>query len=265
MTSGAERKRNGAGAVGLADDRPEVVVRGGIGLEEARRAEGAVRAVLARLDEPARFVRLRLAAQGEPGGPVRVLVQATVLVHGQKVRVQCAGPTVDAAMDQLCGGLGNRVEHAVRRPSGLPATDAPGRHLAYSAYPARPGAERMIMRCKTVHPAVRTVDGAALELDLLDHEFHLFVEAGSGQVSVLYRAPGGYRLLQANPRPDMVVHGGVPVRPSLTPAPRLTVPDAAHAMDESGRSFLFFIDADSGRSHVLYRRYDGHYAMLSTR
>jgi len=261
MTIEAERERARAGAAVAVDDRPETVVRGGVGAAQARQAEDAVRAVLAGLDEPAQFVRLRLTAQAEPGGPSRVLAQATVLVHGQAVRVQRDGPTVDAAVDQLCGCLRDRIEPAARHPSGLPASGTPSRHPPYVV---RPEADRMIMRCKTVRPEAHTVDGAALEMGLLDHEFHLFIECGSGQVSVLYRTPDGYRLLQANPRPDRMVHGAVPVRPSLCAAPRMTVTDAAHEMDGSGRSFLFFVDADGGRSHVLYRRYDGHYAMLTT-
>ena len=262
MTIEAERDRNRARAAAAVADRPEVVVRGGVGPAQARQAEGAVRAVLARLDEPAQFVRLRLTEQAEPGGAPRVLAQATVLVHGQAVRVQRAGPTVGAAVDQLCDCLTDRLDPAARRDSRLPVSGTPSRHPPYVM---RPQDDRMIMRCKTVRPEVHTVDGAALEMDLLDHEFHLFIEAGSGQVSVLYRTLDGYRLLQANPRPDRLVHGGVPVRPSLCAAPRMAVTDAAHEMDRSGRSFLFFTDADSGRNHVLYRRYDGHYALLTTR
>jgi hypothetical protein len=262
MTIEARPEWNRSGSAAAVADRPEVVVRGGVGAAQARQAEEAVRAVLARLDEPAQFVRLRLTAQAEPGGPAPVLAQATVLVHGQAVRVQQAGPTVDAAVEQLCGCLRDRIEPAVRHVSELPGSGTPSRHPPYLALPQ---ADRVILRCKTVRPEVRTVDGAALEMGLLDHDFHLFVEAGSGQVSVLYRTLDGYRVLQANPRPDRVVHGTAPVRLSLCAAPRMTVTDAAHEMDGSGRSFLFFVDADSGRSHVLYRRYDGHYGMLTTR
>jgi hypothetical protein len=98
----------------------------------------------------------------------------------------------------------------------------------------------------------------------MDDEFHLFTEVGSGQDSVLYRAGDtGYRLAQIAPRPDDVRMSTTPVTVSAQPAPRLTVDEAVNRLELTGLPFVFFLDADHARGQVLYRRYDGHYGLIT--
>ncbi len=87
-----------------------------------------------------------------------------------------------------------------------------------------------------------TVDEAALEMDLLDYDFHLFTEKGTGTAGVLYRAgPTGYRLAPVAPVPaDQLRPLELPVTISPQPTPCLTVEEATERL---GLPFLFFIDA----------------------
>ena len=39
--------------------------------------------------------------------------------------------------------------------------------------------------------------------------------------------------------------------------------DALSALDESGAPFIAFVDAERGRLHVAYRRYDGHHGLVT--
>ena len=107
-----------------------------------------------------------------------------------------------------------------------------------------------------------TVDEAALEMDLLDYDFHLFTEKGTGTASVLYRAgPTGYRLAPVAPAPaDQLSPFELPVTISPQPARCLTVEQATERL---GLPFLFFIDAAQGRASVLYHRCDGHYGLIT--
>ena len=62
------------------------------------------------------------------------------------------------------------------------------------------------MQHKTVSPAACSVDEAVVEMDDLDHDFHLFVEVGRGVDSLVYRAgPTGLRLAQIDGRAGEVV------------------------------------------------------------
>src|SRR5690606_26951060 len=102
-------------------------------------------------------------------------------------------------------------------------------------------------------------------MELLDYDFHLFTEEGTGMASVLYReGPTGYRLSQVAPTSeDQLAPFELPVTISSTPPPCLTVDQATERLNLTGLPFLFFIDAAQGRASVLYRRYDGHYGLIT--
>ena len=102
-------------------------------------------------------------------------------------------------------------------------------------------------------------------MDLLDYDFHLFTEIGTGTAGVLYRAGAtGYRLALVAPGlADQVDTSGLPVTISPQPLPCLTEEEAADRLGLLGLPFLFFIDAAQGRASVLYHRYDGHYGLIT--
>jgi Sigma 54 modulation/S30EA ribosomal protein C terminus len=78
-------------------------------------------------------------------------------------------------------------------------------------------------------PLPCTVDEAVAEMDDLDHDFHLFVEAGRGVDSIVHRTdPTGVRLAQVDGHADAVAPGAVPVTLSTVPAPLF---DTAEAVD----------------------------------
>jgi hypothetical protein len=41
------------------------------------------------------------------------------------------------------------------------------------------------------------------------------------------------------------------------------VSDALARLDATGAPFVFLADADTGRGNVVYRRYDGHYGLIT--
>ena len=101
-------------------------------------------------------------------------------------------------------------------------------------------------------------------MDLLDYEFHLFTERGTGIASVLYRAgPTGYRLAQViPPSPEQLAPFKLPLTISAHPPHALpsSKPPSASACSAC-RSCS--IDAAQGRASVLYHRYDGHYGLIT--
>lgn len=223
---------------------------------------------------PVLIAKVKLTRHGDPAVSRPVVAQANLDVNGRLVRAQAEGAGAREAIDRLADRLRRRLERVARHwesrrgaePSSEPHewrhTTEPGRRKAY--FP-RPEEEREILRHKAFTLHWITVDDAAYEMDLLDYDFHLFTERGSGQDAMLYRAgPTGYRLaLAIPPRPHELALFDLPVTISNQPAPLLTAREAAGRLGLMDLPFLFFVDAERGRGAVIYHRYDGHYGVVT--
>ena len=100
-------------------------------------------------------------------------------------------------------------------------------------------------------------------MEALDHDFFLFRNADSGDENVVHRTlDGGYELIQPTAQTGNDLSGG-PIRPSRHVPPRIPLPDAVTMLDVGTQPFVFFVDADAGEGAVLYRRYDGHYGLIT--
>jgi len=79
------------------------------------------------------------------------------------------------------------------------------------------------------------------------------------------RVPGGRRLPPAPADASTAAVDGwaTPLRLAEETPPRLSLDDAVRVQDGSDAPFLFFLDDANGRGHVLYRRYDGHYGLIT--
>jgi ribosome-associated translation inhibitor RaiA len=221
---------------------------------------------------PVLLARVKLSRAPDPALDRPALAQATLDVNGRLVRAQVAARQFDEAVDLLEARLRDRLEHLhshlrARRRRG--ATGEPGewRHgdLARRrpAWFPRPVEERAVVRHKQLALTPRTVAEAALDLDLLDYDFFLFVEAQTGQDALLWREPEGALGLAVagGQRPD-ASGCTVPLRPA-PPPPRLRLDEATGRLDLTGEPFVFFVDATTGRGGVAYRRYDGHVGLIT--
>jgi hypothetical protein len=127
----------------------------------------------------------------------------------------------------------------------------------------RPVEEREVVRHKAFALATSSVDEAAFDMDLLDYDFHLFTELETGQDAVLYRVPEGYRLALLEPVGGWAPAAAAPVSVSELPAPTLEVRGATERLEEADGRFVFFRNAATGRGNLVYRRYDGHYGLIT--
>ncbi|UXA08917.1 HPF/RaiA family ribosome-associated protein [Mycobacterium sp. SMC-2] len=223
--------------------------------------------------EPVLHAHVKLGEHGDPAVARRVIAQANLDVNGRLVRAQVEGVTAREAIDRLEGRLRRQLERAAEhweaKRGGMPGRGPhEWRHQTEPAhrpkYFPRPESERRIVRHKSYSLPTCTVEEAALEMELLDYDFHLFTEQGTHQDSVLYR--GGraeYRLAQVNPATaDELAPFRLPLTISPQPAPRLTVEQAIERIGLLGLPFLFFVDTARDRGSVLYHRYDGHYGII---
>lgn len=222
---------------------------------------------------PVLHARVKLTRHPDPAVQRPVVAQANLDVDGRAVRAQVQAETAAEAVDLLTARLRRRLErianHWEARRAELPAArphewrhDSEPTHRP-NHFP-RPADERRIIRRKSFTMAPCTVDEAAREMDLLDYDFHLFTEKGTGAAAVLYRV-GATRYclgLVAPALADELSPFALPVTISRHPVACLTEEEAEHRLDLLGLPFLFFIDAAQGRASVLYHRYDGHYGLI---
>ncbi|WP_245545891.1 sigma 54 modulation/S30EA ribosomal C-terminal domain-containing protein [Nocardia higoensis] len=228
---------------------------------------------LAHAPAPVLSARVRLSGHGDPAVSLRVVAQVVADVGGRAVRVQVEAATTREAVDLLQARLKARLAAVDRRGESIRRLrashgehewrhgDAPRPQLPY--YP-RPPETREVVRHKAYALAQETCGAAAAEAEALDYDFHLFVEAGSGADSVLYRTPdGSYRLAQVAARPEAVVADLPGMTMSPIPPPELTVEEAASRLELADQPFVFFHDKVLGRGCVLYHRYDGHLGLIT--
>lgn len=222
---------------------------------------------------PVLYARVRLTKHPGPAVDRPVVAQANLDVDGRLLRARADGVTAREAIDRLDARLRNRLErvaeHWETRRRRRPADDEGWRHESeltqQPEYFPRPAEDRKIVRRKSFTLAVCTVDDAVREMELLDYDFHLFTEKGTGVAGVIYRAgPTGYRLAQVvPPSPEQLAPFEVELTISPHPAPCTTVEQATERLGLLGLPFLFFIDAAQGRASVLYHRFDGHYGLIT--
>lgn len=220
---------------------------------------------------PIPHAHVRLTRHKNPGVEFPVVAQANLDVRGHVVRAQVEAATAHEAVDRLEARLRQRLEH-LRELRDVPRGSAaapPWRHHEEPTHrpqfaPRGKGTPRVIRR-KSFTMAPCTVDEAVSEMEMLDYDFHLFHEVGSGSAAVVYRTgPTGYRLalvapaLAANVAP---FDGVVTISPH--PVPCLREEDAMERLGLLDVPFLFFIEASQGRAVVLYRRYDGDYGLIT--
>ncbi|MFZ2177175.1 MAG: HPF/RaiA family ribosome-associated protein [Rhodococcus sp. (in: high G+C Gram-positive bacteria)] len=224
--------------------------------------------------EPILSARVKVSKHPDPAVERPVVAQANLDVNGRPVRAQVEATNTREAVDRLEARLRHRLEriaeHWESRRGKMPSSEPhEWRHTSEPAhrpdYFPRQEEEREIVRHKSFALSNSTVDEAAFDMDLLDYDFHLFNEVGTGEDSVLYRdESGGYRLAQLTPpEPSQLGTHQLELTVSSQPAPRLTTEEAVQRLNLLGTPFLFFADADTGRGRLLYRRYDGHYGLIT--
>ena len=222
---------------------------------------------------PVLYARVRLSRHADPAVARPVVAQANLDVDGRPVRAQVDGATAREAIDLLEARLKRRLErtaeHWEARRGRMPAAVAhEWRHQSEPTHRPhrhpRPAEDRQIIRRKSFTLTACNVDEAAREMEMLDYDFHLFTELGTGIASVLYRSgPTGYRLAQVvEVSADRLAPFELPLSLSSQPAPCITVEQAIERLELLDLPFLFFIDAAQGRASVLYHRYDGHYGLI---
>jgi ribosome-associated translation inhibitor RaiA len=236
----------------MADVEIQTTIQGSVSDELRRYAAEKVERTARAASRPVLFARLMLHEEANPAIQRPAVAKASLDVSGTLVRAHVAAGTMREAVDMLEERLRRRLEilaghrRAARGETGLPEAGEWRRGSLPTERPAyfpRPPEEREIVRTKAFEPGAVTPRDAALDMELLDHDFHLFENADTGDDAVVYRKPDGQLGIAESP-------------------PEETLGQAIDRLEVTGGPFAFFRDPDSGRGQVVYHRYDGHYGLI---
>lgn len=254
---------------------PDVMVgvRGRVAADAQEYARLRISTLAEHTDEPILYARVKLTQSADPAVIRPAMAQANLDINGRIVRAHVAAESMHEAIDllhaRLVRRLGRSAQHwEARRGHASSHDEGEWRHGQYSehrpAYFPLPRDQREIVRHKTFALTQETPDEAAFEMDAMDYDFHLFTEIGTGREAVIYRAgPTGYRLARVANGTDAAEPSAVSLTYSAVPAPLLTVSGAIERLDLTGEPFAFFVNADTERGNILYRRYDGNYGLIA--
>jgi ribosomal subunit interface protein len=206
---------------------------------------------------PILYARVDLVEETNPSIERAARAKATLDVSGQLVQAHVAAVSLEEAIDRLEARLRRRLERLAerregeRRQTGIPEPgewrhgDLPTDRPPY--FPRLPD-EREVVRRKAFPLPPLTVEEAAFETEMLGHDFFLYRDAASGDDAVLSLAPEG---------------GAAPTVQLAREAPAHDLELARSRLDVTDEPFVFFRDTATGRGAVLYRRYDGHYGLIT--
>jgi ribosome-associated translation inhibitor RaiA len=234
--------------------------------------------VLGGMTDDVVHVRVRLEHSTDRNRLRPTTVRAVLDLKGSTVRADVAAETTRAAIDGLESRLGAQLRHRRDRRVDLEQRRAAANGARRRGAPtveqgagvSRPPEERRIVRHKSVAPAWSSVEEALFDLRSMDYDFYLYADAATGADALVHRSVDvdgrygdGYVVRFVDGASEEVaaaVPGGIEVDPR--PAPELGTSDARERLDAGHEPWVLFVDGESRRGHVLYRRYDGHYGLL---
>jgi Sigma 54 modulation/S30EA ribosomal protein C terminus len=246
-----------------------VTVRGRLPDRARTDLAGMLVALAGRTARPVLHARASLEQLPDPALERPVVAKAQLDLGGRIVRAGIAATTWAEAIDLLEARLRKTVLEIAQRDEatrheGRPARPGEWRHgdlpTERPAWYDRPPEQRRLVRRKSFAAEPTTPEEAEWEMRVLDHDFHLFADVSGGGDALLHLHGDGTLGLKR------IGGGGAYVEPFLLdpePAPTLPVDGAVERLNTTNEAFLFFVEQESGRGAVVYRRYDGHYGLVT--
>jgi len=241
---------------GLTANDLTVWLHGGLPAGAGRVARSMLLPVLRRAPVAAVGVRVRLTGNAETYGSSVSVAQVNAVAGGRVIRTQAAAPDWQSAVDVTARRLSAQL-------AGLTGRWTPHRGGQLATPPGCADDEARIVRRKEVPLLWCSAAQAVADLDALDFVFHLFTDTETDVDAVVYRAgPTGYRLARQTETVTVPASATVPLTVRHDAAPCLSDEQAAKRLTGADAPFVFYTDDASGRGRVIYRRYDGHLAVL---
>ena len=237
----------------------QVARRGSVTDEAQHYARHRVGHLVDTMGRSVRFTRVKLTGIDNPGNEIPAMAEVVLDLDRVIIRAHAAAPTFTEAIDQVI----DRLQSRIRQDRSRRRARQRSRETIRTPGAPRPD-QPEIVRHRSFAPDELTLDEAIWDLDLLDYEFLLFVEADTGDDAILSHDHNGEMVLQfRRPVERRLTSAVADVSTVNEPPPRLVAADAIELLEAAGGPFLFFVDPSSDRGHVVYRRHDGHYGLIT--
>lgn len=169
---------------------------------------------VAKLDPKADRLDVEVSEERNPRlSDVRMRVEVTCRSRGPVIRAEAAAADEYAALDLAVAKLDmrlrraadrRRVHHGSRTPMSVAAATSSMPDVASRPEPDGEPVDRpFVVREKDHHAAPMSLDQALFEMELVGHDFYLYVDEAEGTPSVVYRRRGyDYGVLRLRSAPD---------------------------------------------------------------
>jgi putative sigma-54 modulation protein len=142
-------------------------------------------------------IEVELTLETNPSIAEDHIAEATVWTKGSTLRVRESSSAFETSIDQLSDKLERQVkryrEKRSRRETGRKANGHQSDEPSFSGEQL----EHMIVKSKQFDLQPLTPDEAAVELELIGHDFFVFVNVDTGKTNVVYRRrAGAYGLIE---------------------------------------------------------------------
>lgn len=242
----------------------ELLIRGVISPRDREQAIEKVQTLCELGHEPVLAAVVKLKVREKATLELPAIAEASIDLNGTPVRAHASGHSIAEAIDLLHGRLSKRLRrrrdrHEDRHHEPEPTPN----HAGYSAVPSD---EREVVRYKTLAMHPMSLEEAADEMDQLDHGFYLFLDADHHLDRVVYRnGDGSLHVVPLVAEEDLPGDTRPPIHSGSVVLNHLPLAEAEALLDETDDAFVFFADPDSDldRGNVLYRRFDGHYGLIT--
>jgi ribosome-associated translation inhibitor RaiA len=255
----------------------QISVSGDVSDAEQQRCVEAVSAALADIGEEVRRCTVRLEHGTDPHHVRRAEARLSVDLDGTPVFAHAEAETVDAAADLAATRLHERLRKQIdrrqdsrRHGDGLSEADwsAMDDDRVRSVPRSIPLDQRRIEARASFGPPDSTVDEAIFDLEALGYRFHLFVELQSGDDVIVRRHEerrDAYvlRFVHGEGTGQSARMCAADVEIDVRPAPHIPLIEAVDLLDIAGHDDVFFLDTETERGSVVYRRLDGHLGLTT--
>jgi len=148
------------------------------------------------LNDPTR-VELELAVERNPSIADNHVAEATIWTKGPTLRARETSSSYEASIDQLVEKLERQVKRYREKRSRKGTARRANGHVSDEPSFSAEQLEQMIVKSKQFDLQPLTPDEAALELELIGHDFFVFVNVDTGKTNVVYRRrAGAYGLIE---------------------------------------------------------------------
>jgi putative sigma-54 modulation protein len=144
---------------------------------------------------------VELIHQRNPSIPDPEVAEATMFINGTVLKAREASADMYASIDKMCDKLERQVKRyrgrQVARWHGQDKNDQGSVEPQPFVVAEQDDVDARIVRSKQFQMKPMDAAEAALQMELLDHDFYVFTSADSGEINVIYRRrDGNYGLIE---------------------------------------------------------------------